>query len=170
MATSPKRVTKTKTTTTVQTTTAPTPVQTSKKNWFSRMALWKKILLIAVVVIIAVFVIATWATDASSKVSDRFLDDIQTQKSDDAYELLSSGAKSTITKAEFKSVIAQVGPILNTQESMRSKEVQAQSGSQSTAKVIYDIKGTDGITYTFTNNLIKENGEWKILNFESKKQ
>ena len=53
---------------------------------------------------------------------------------------------------------------------MISKEVRGETGSAATAKVVYEIKGSDGATYKITVNLTKEGGQWKVLNFESSKK
>lgn len=141
-----------------------------KQNWFMRMKMWQRILLVLAIIAVGVVLIANMATNPSAKVSDDFLNSIQAGDSDKAYAMFTTDAKSTITSADFKTVVAQIGPILNTKETTITKSVQAQTGSQPTAKVVYEITGTDGITYTFTTNMIEENGQWKILNFESKQK
>ncbi|MGD8373656.1 MAG: hypothetical protein PVI21_02245 [Candidatus Woesebacteria bacterium] len=144
-------------------------VKTSQKqlNWFMRMKVWQRVLLILAVIAVAVVVVANLATSPSAKVSDDFLNSVQAKDSDSAYALLSSGAKETITSADFKDIVDQIGPILNTQEKTITKSVQAQTGSQPTARVEYEILGTDGVTYSIVVNLVEENGKWKVLNFES---
>lgn len=139
-------------------------------NWFMRMKMWQRVLLVLAAVAVVVVIIANLATSPSAKVSDDFLNSIQANDSDTAYAMLTTDAKGTISNADFKTVINQIGPILNTQEKTITKSVQAQTGSQPTAQVIYEIAGTDGVTYTFTVNLTEENGQWKVLNFESVKK
>ncbi len=151
-------------------TPAPAMSAPSKGNWFSRMALWKKIVICLVIVGIILFFIINAATNPSVKVSNEFLNDIQANRADAAYALMTTDAQGTVTKEDFRAIVAQIGPILNAKESMKSKRVTGETGSAATAKVVYEIKGTDGVTYSFTNNLIKDNGQWRVLNFESKKK
>lgn len=146
------------------------PTNQKKQNWFMALALWKKIAIIFVIVAVAAVVIANLATNPSAKTSDDFLNSIQSGDSDTAYALLSAGAKTTITSDEFAQVVKQIGPTLNTKEATISKSVSAETGTQSSAQVVYEIKGTDGVTYSFTTNLVQENGKWKILNFDSKQK
>lgn len=146
---------------------APTTV---KKNWFSRMALWQKIVAVAVVVIVVLILVINTATSAPVKVSNDFLNNIQAARADAAYSMMTPAAQATISRSDFKSVIEKIAPILNTNESMKSKEVNGETGNAAKAKVVYEIKGTDGITYTFTTNLTKDNGQWKVLNFDSAKK
>jgi flagellar basal body-associated protein FliL len=137
-----------------------------KQKW----SLKKKILAILsaiVVFIIAIVAIANMATSAPLQVSDNLLTDIRSLNTSAGYNLLSSGAKATITSADFSSVVDRIGPILTGAPELQSKEVSAETGSDSTAKVVYTIKGSDGLTYTMTVNLVDENGEWKVLNFDN---
>ncbi|MBL8122118.1 hypothetical protein JNM87_05210, partial [Candidatus Saccharibacteria bacterium] len=64
----------------------------------------------------------------------------------------------------------QIGPILNTQEKMTSKEVKAASGKSTTGKVVYSIQGTDKVNYAFTVNLVRVDGVWRVQNFDSSKK
>lgn len=142
------------------------PEKTPKKKW----SLKKKILVIVgavVVFFIAIAAVANMATSAPLQVSDDLMTDIRTQNSSDGYDLLSSGAKSTISESEFTSVIDRIGPILTGTPELQSKEVSAETGSDATAQVVYKIKGSDGLTYTMTVNLVSEDGKWKVLNFDN---
>jgi hypothetical protein len=141
-----------------------------KKNWFVALALWKKVVIVVVAIAVVVVVVANLATNPSAQASDEFLNSVQAGNSNTAYALLSSGAKTTVTSDDFAKIVQQIGPILNTQETTISKSVSASTGSQPTAQVVYEIKGTDGITYGLTVNLVQENGQWKVLNFDSKRK
>ena len=138
---------------------------TSKKN--GRFRLWQKILAGAVVVFVVLFIIINLATSGVTKVSNEFLKDMQNKNADGAYSLLTKEAAAATDKDQFKKVVDQAGPILNTKAKMTSKEASGETGKAGTGKVVYEIKGTDGITYNITINLQKEDGEWKVLNFES---
>lgn len=132
----------------------------------------KKIALIVAGSIIAfiaiVVIVANMATNAPLKVSDELVADIQNNWATAAYQLMSSDAKATFTEKQFSDTISQIGPILNGKPSTISKETNVATGGASTAKVVYEIKGSDDNTYNFTVNLVEINGKWLVQNFESK--
>lgn len=121
-----------------------------------------------VVVAIALTFFVDSATKAPVAASNSFLNAVQIGDASAAYSLFSSEAKAAVPSDQFDAVVNQVGPILSAQEKMTSKKVNAQTGSASTAEVIYEIPGTDGKTYSFTVSLTKEGETWKVLNFVSK--
>lgn len=132
-----------------------------------RFPLWQKIVAGAVVAFVALFIIVNLATSGVAKVSNEFLKDVQNKNADAAYSLLTKDAAAATDKDQFKKVVDQAGPILNTKTKMTSKEASGETGKAGTGKVTYEIKGTDGITYQVTVSLQKEDGKWKVLNFES---
>lgn len=135
-----------------------------------RFPLWQKIVAGAVVAFVALFIIVNLATSGVAKVSNEFLKDVQNKNADGAYSLLTKDAAAATPKDQFQKSVDQAGPILNTTAKMTSKEAAGESGNAATGKVVYEIKGTDGITYKVTINLQKEDGKWKVLNFESTKK
>lgn len=126
------------------------------------------VVLAFVVVIVGVTLLANSATKEPVKVSNQFLNAIQAGNASEAYGLFSSAAKEAVASDQFDGVVAQAGPILNTEEKMTNKSVKAETGSASTAEVAYEIKGTDGKTYNIIVSLIKEGDLWKVQNFDSK--
>lgn len=144
-------------------TTHATAHQTKKK----KMALWKKIVIGLVVFVVALFGIAMFATSAPAKVSDKFVSYILGNQSEDAYSLFSEDAKETISKEDFSEVVNTMSSVLDSSFSQKSRSVQADSGSASTATIEYEIKGNDGV-YQMEVNLIKENDDWKVLNMDNK--
>lgn len=143
--------------------------KTPKQKW----SLKKKLLVafgIVVAVIAALVIIANGATAEPVKVSNQLIANIQAKNATQAYDLLSQEAKNATDPQAFLATVNQIGPILTGKPDMQSKEVNAQTGSASTAKVVYEIKGNDGLTYLFTVNLVKEGDKWKVLNFESTKK
>ncbi len=146
----------------------------SQKSWFMKLPVWKQATILlagcavtASVVICVIVGLTIMATNAPVKVSNEFLNDVQANNATAGYSLLAPAAQSVVTQAQFKSVTDRVGSILNTQEKTKSKEVNMKSGETSTAKVVYEIKGTDGVTYNITINLQKIDDKWKVLNFDS---
>lgn len=140
-----------------------------KQKW----SLMKKISVVIgaiVVFILGIFIIASMATSAPLKVSDEFIADVKSGDSAAGYDLMSNGAKEVTSPDDLKTAIDRVGPILTGKAEVQSKEVSAETGKASTAKVVYKIAGSDDINYIVTVNLIEENKQWKVLNFESDKE
>lgn len=137
----------------------------AKKN--RKFPLWQKIVAGVVLAIIALVIIINLATGGVAKASNEFLKNVQNKKADAAYSLLTKDAAAATDKSRFQKIVDQAGPILNTKAKMTSKEVSGETGKAGTGKVVYEIKGTDGTTYRVTINLQKEDGKWKVLNFES---
>lgn len=131
----------------------------------------KKIIGIVLLVIAGLVVVSTLfvnsATKAPLAVSDLFLNSIQAGDADLAYELLSSEAKTTISLDQLQSVVSQIGPILKSAEKVTGKTINGETGSAATSQITYEIKGSDGRTYTVIVNLVKENEIWRVLNFDS---
>lgn len=133
---------------------------------------WKKIILIVVLGFVAFLVVITLtvnsATSAPVKVSNQFINDIQAGDSAAAYALFSTGALQVIPVDQFDTLVAQLAPIFNAEEKMTSKSINGETGQAATSEITYEVDGTDGKTYALIVNLVKENGDWKVLNFESK--
>lgn len=151
----------------------PTNLATGPKPAKQKWSLKKKLIVIfgAIVAIIAVLlIIINAATAAPVKVSNQLVADIQAKNATSAYSLLSKEAKNATDPQAFQATVDQIGPILTGKPNMKSKEVNAQTGNASTAKVVYEIQGNDGLVYVFTVNLVKEDDSWKVMNFESTKK
>lgn len=146
----------------------PTEAKKPEKKGMSKT---KKIILwvvgIAVVFIVGMFLIVQSATSGATAASDEFVNALQAGDGQTAYNLFSTEAQAEVPEDQFIAVVDQIGPILNTEESKTSTSVSGETGSAATAEVVYEIEGTDGVTYVFAVNLIKEDGEWKVLNFDS---
>ena len=131
----------------------------------------KKIIGIVVIALAGLVVVSTFfvnsATKAPLAVSDLFLNSVQAGDAGLAYELFSSEAKTTISLDDFQSVVNQIGPILASTEKVMGKKISGETGSAATSQIDYEIKGTDGKTYTVIVNLVKEAEIWRVLNFDS---
>lgn len=145
-----------------------TSEKSPNKKWST-----KKKVIVTVSVILGLFILMITIVNQSTKeavsVSNQMVNALQSSDAPLAYSLLSSEANKAVSEKEFNAVVAKIGPILNTQEKMISKEINAETGKSSTAKVTYNIQGTDGETYTLEINLVKEGDNWKVLNFDSSK-
>lgn len=148
--------------------TAPAAEPAKKKASTKRVVL--TILGVLVVGIAALVIFAMQATQGVVNASNKLLDAIQAGDATTAYAQLAPEAKATITSTEFEDTVDRIGSILNTQEKITDRSIASETGKASTGKVTYEIKGTDGVTYTFTVNLEKQSGEWKVLAFDSAKK
>lgn len=128
------------------------------------------VLAVFVVLIVAVTLIANAATKAPLAASDNFLNSMQAGNASAAYDLFSTEAKGTVTPSQFEAIVKQVGPILNANEKVTNKKVDGATGKAATAEITYEIKGTDGLTYSVIVNLTKEGENWRVLNFDSTKK
>ncbi|OGL34982.1 hypothetical protein A3F65_02230 [Candidatus Saccharibacteria bacterium RIFCSPHIGHO2_12_FULL_47_16b] len=138
----------------------------SKRKWPK----WAKILSVIAVIIGAVIIIAILATSGVAKTGDEFLNAIKSGNADAAYALFTREAAAATDKASFRQTVDRIKPILNGPTKMTDREAKGETGQAATGKVVYEIKGTDGVTYQLTINLQKEDGKWKVLNFESTKK
>lgn len=107
------------------------------------------------------------ASSGATKASDEFLNALQAGEGATAYNLFSTDAMEIVPEDQFIAVVDQIGPILNTEEKKISTEISAETGSDTEALVVYEIEGTDDLTYVFAITMVKEDGEWKVLNFDS---
>ena len=149
----------------------PKPALTSveKHKWSLKKKIWVIGGAVIAIIIVLVIIVNT-ATSAPVKISNQLVSDIQAKNATGAYSLLSSEAQKVVPADQFNQTVDQIGPILSGTPKMISKEISGQTGSAATAKVVYEIKGSDGATYVITVNLTKENGQWKVLNFDSSKK
>lgn len=145
--------------------TPQTKTEGTKKKFYQKK--WGKILIGVVVVIAVLIAIALQATSAAVKVSNQFLNALQSQDSKTAYSLFANEVKNEVEEDEFKTVVDQVGPILNTKEKLVNRAVSAETGKESTAQVVYEVVGTDDKKYVVAIDLIKEDGEWRVQTFDS---
>ena len=124
----------------------------------------------SIIAVIATLVIIIFvSTDAPIKVSDEFLNDIQTGKSTAAYNLMSDEAKNATDSATFDAVVKRIAPILTGKPNLISREISAKTGVPTTATVVYEIQGTDA-KYNMTITLQENNGKWQVLKLDNKAQ
>lgn len=119
---------------------------------------------------ILVFVVVSLTSSGAAKVSDQFINYVQTQKSAEAYVLLAKEAAATVTEAQFKDIVDRISPILSGKPRTTGKQIGADAASGSEATISYEIDGTDDLTYNVSVRLAKVDGEWKVLSFDSKRK
>ena len=150
----------------IQTPTVATPVAVARKKSVGKIIGIIIGSIIAFIILIVVLIMS--GTDAPLKVSDAFVNNIQTSQSAAGYKLMTDAAKAATTTADFDAMVAQVAPILTGKPSVISREIAAATDVPAAATVVYEIQGTDG-KYNMTINLQENNKVWQVLNFESKK-
>ena|SRR3990167_4679442 len=131
-----------------------------------KMAMWKKVVLGAVAFIIVIVVVASFATSGPAKASDAFVDNILSGNAQEAYKAFSSEAKNVVAEDQFDRIVKQMDEVLEDKASQRSRNIEGESGAAATGTMVYEVKGSDG-TYELTVNLVKEDGDWKVLNFDN---
>lgn len=143
------------------------PTQKPKKSIGKKIAIAIGVI---VVLIVGLLLVVDTATSAPLKVADEFVAKIQADESSYAYDLMSTDAKAVTSSQDFVSIVDRINPILTGKPSVQSKEINAETGSDDKAVIVYEINGSDNNTYILTVTLIKTNDQWKILGFESAKK
>lgn len=143
------------------------PVKT-KKAWSKNQKI-ATIIGAVVIFIIGLIAIIFTATSAPLQASNKLIENIQKGNANAAYSLMSKDVQNVVSYDDFKSAVDQIGPILQGTPKLENREAGVETGTSPTAKMVYRISGTDDVDYRFTVNLVEENKEWKVLNFESNK-
>jgi len=152
-------------TNTAQNKAAPvSPASPAKK---SKKKLLIKIAVGVVIAIVLLVLIVNATTSGAVNVSNTFVKSIQAENPGPAYALFSKEAKNVVSESDFNDAVSTAGKILKGKPKMTSKEVLGETGSAATSKITYEIDGNDSKTYIITVNLTKEDGDWKVLNFDS---
>ncbi len=144
----------------------------TKQEAKPKKSLKKKLAIIVgavVAVIVALILIVNTATSAPVKVSNAFISYLQAGNTTAAYDLFTAAAQEATDEDYFADIVDSASEILTGKPDMKSKSVNGETGTAATATVVYQIQGTDAV-YEITVNLQKENGEWKVLNYESDAQ
>ncbi len=135
-----------------------------------RIPSWLKIVGIIVVVFIAIIVIAvivaTTATQAPQKISDQFVNDVQSGDSSAAYALTSKAFQQATSEEQLATIIQQVGPVLQGQEKVSGRAIEKSAGAPETAVLVYTVKTSNGNKYIKTE-LQKSGDAWQVINFRS---
>lgn len=144
----------------------PAPVE-EKKSRFPKAV---KIILIGlalfiVFIVIAIFV-ATSATKAPQKISDQFVNDVQSSNTSAAYALTSKGFQEATTEEQLDTLVKRVGPVLQGEEKVSGRAIEKSTGSPQTAVLVYEVKTSDGTKYMKVE-LQKDGNTWQVVNFRS---
>ncbi|HSX05709.1 MAG TPA: hypothetical protein VLF69_04530 [Candidatus Saccharimonadales bacterium] len=135
-----------------------------------RIPTWLKVVgIIAVIFIVAIIVaviVATTATKAPQKISDQFVNDLQSSNSSAAYALTSKTFQQATTEEQLDNIIQRVGPVLQGQEKVTGRAIEKSAGMPETAVLVYTVKTSNGNKYIRTE-LQKSGGVWQVINFRS---
>jgi len=138
-----------------------------KKPEKKKMSLLKKVIIAVVAFFVIIFAYTYFATAAAVKVADEFVGYIQDAKPAEAYDLFSKQAKEVVPQDQFAELVSQISPILNGEKKIISRAISDGTSQETASKITYKIPGSDGDTYVMEVQLLKEDGEWMVLNFET---
>lgn len=125
-----------------------------------KMALWKKISIGVVSFIIAVVVLALWATSDLVPPIERQLDALKRGDMPAAYAETATAFRDTVSLPQFEAFVKHYPSLArNADHTFTEREVDA-SG---TGHVKGTLKDDRGGVLPVEYRLIKENGHWKIL-------
>lgn len=141
-----------------------------KSNFKKIIIIISAIIGVIILSVVGILMFVNTATSAPLKISDQFVMDIQGNNAPAAYKLMSTEAQNATSAAEFNAMVDQMGTILTGKPTNTSKEINTSTDKGTSAKVIYEVTGNDNFTHVLTLNLVLENNEWKVLNFESVKK
>lgn len=142
------------------------PVPHKKNKW----SLKKKITVIVGSIfafIVIILLAVNTATSAPLKVSDEFINAIRSNNATAGYDLFSDEAQNATTAEDFESIVKETGPILSGEPKVQSKEIDSSTDNGTTAEIIYNIDGSDGIKYKVTVKLIEVSDQWKVQAYKS---
>ncbi|MEO8104903.1 MAG: hypothetical protein ABI602_01025 [Candidatus Saccharibacteria bacterium] len=146
--------------------TAYAPAAPAKKH----IPTWLKVVgvIAGLFVVILVFaaVTAISATKAPQKVSDQFVNDVQSDNASGAFALTSDSFQKATDQQQLDNLIKQAGPALQGEEKVVGRAIHKTTGIPETAVLVYTVKTTNGTKYIKTE-LQKSGDVWQIVNFKS---
>lgn len=120
-----------------------------------------------ILLIVIIFVIVGAATKEPQKISDAFIDNVQSGNLETAYEYTSSSFKDSLSSDEFKSALQSLESTFSGEESITDRKISKQSGSPSIAVFVYKVNHSDGSTHYIKTEIQENSGKWELLNFRS---
>jgi len=146
----------------------PVPPTTPQKKGFPRgakiaiIAGVSVLVIVAIVVVLAILVFVN-VVSKPADVANSYMKDINQGSLSTAYGLLSSAAKADVSSSEFDDAVSQFkGEIA----SYRTTNIHI---INSAAYIDMDVTPASGQQTTWYFNLVKEQGDWKILRIDYKK-
>jgi len=132
-----------------------------------KFGLFKKIILGVIAFFVIVGGFTYFTTKGASEAADKFVSYVQSVDAGSAFELLSTEGKNSGSREQFDTFVSRVGPVLNGEVSKSGVGISAGTGRDTVSTINYRIPGSDGKTYLIKVELVKEDGEWKVLSFDS---
>ncbi|MDX1765964.1 MAG: hypothetical protein R3313_03355 [Candidatus Saccharimonadales bacterium] len=145
---------------------APSADPAAKKKW----PLWKKVVVGFVVFFVVIFVTAFFMTKGASDAAGKFVDDLKAGDCSGTYSQFIQEFQDETEESLWTAACQQIGPVLTGDPVQKSAEVSSSAGDASDAEVLFEIEGNDGYTYDFLIQLTKQDGEWKVVQFDSDRQ
>lgn len=131
------------------------------------MGLLKKLVMGIIAFFVIIIGFTYFTTRGASEAADKFIGYVQTSDADSAFDLLSVEGKKVGSKEDFTSFIEEIGPAIKGELSNNGVGVSAGTGEETVSTIKYKIKGDNGNEYVAVVELVKEEGEWKVLSFDS---
>lgn len=146
------------------------PAQVPAPPRKKRFPVWLKIIVGIVVVfaalMIALFILAGAVTKAPQKISDQFINDVQSANTAAAYSRTSVSFQKATTQEDLEQVITRISPLLQGEEKISGRALEKNSGSPKTAVFVYDVSTANGTKY-IKIVLQEDDSGWKVVNFRS---
>ncbi|MFZ1802047.1 MAG: hypothetical protein WAW62_00010 [Candidatus Saccharimonas aalborgensis] len=148
-----------------------TPTTHLKNNYaLGRVPRWLVVLISVIFGLLIVggviFVVVMNMTDAPKKVSDEFVNDVQSANTEAAYALTSEGFRGATSKDDLDAIIKQVSPALQGEEKTTARSVEAAAGSSQKAVIVYTVDTSSGTKYIRV--ILEKNGDnWRVMSFRS---
>jgi hypothetical protein len=111
-----------------------------------------------------IIVVAFVATSGPVKAVDGQLALLRENKAEEAYKNMAKDFQNAVSLEEFQNVLTAYPSLKNNASaSWSSRSIENDTGT-----LQGELKAKDGGVTPITFTLVKENGEWRILNFEIK--
>lgn len=140
--------------------TGPTLSAPKKRNWLKILGIAAIVLVVFVAGIIAL-VFSMGA--APMKASEKFLTELSSNQVDQAYESASIQFKQTVTRDKFDEFLAAY-PVVTKVKTPSFNSFSIENNTLAT--VSGTVTATDGQVSPITLQLVNENNEWRVLNFD----
>lgn len=145
----------------------PTNNEVPPKKRFPKWLIVTLIIFSLLFVLLAIAVSAIFsATAAPQKISDQFINDIQSGKTSAAYGLTSNSFKEATSEDQLDQLIKNIGPALQGEEKVSGRSIETSTSSLETAILVYDVKTQSGTSYIRVV-LQKSGDNWQVVNFRA---
>jgi len=147
----------------------PVPPPAPQKKGFPRgakiaiIAVIGALVVIAIVVVLLLVLLVFNVVSKPADVANSYMKDINQGSLSAAYGLLSSAAKADVSSSQFNDAVSQFKGEISTYRTTNIHIIN------SAAYIDMDVTPASGQQTTWYFNLVKEQGDWKILRIDYKK-